>query len=185
MHKKLIIGLFALAIASLAPVATITLAQDEEEGNFSAPLQATAPLQDAEGNVVGFAFAGEDEEGNVIGAVIQGMPAGEHGIHLHETGNCDPAGEKPFTAAGAHFNPGGGMHGAHAGDLGNLTVTDSAGTYFGANSTLLTLDDGEMGLADADGTALVIHADPDDGVTDPAGNAGTRIACAVLFAPAA
>ncbi len=117
--------------------------------------------------------------------MVQGLTGGEHGIHLHETGNCDPTGEKAFEKAGGHFNPGGMTHPGHAGDLGNLTVDANGNVAFIFDSTSLKYDDSEFGVADADGTALVIHADPDDLVTDPSGNSGARIACAVIAAPQA
>lgn len=190
MRNRLFVALFALALGLLAPMVPAALAQDEEEsGGWSPPTAAVVPLTDATGAVVGHAAVGvDDETGQVMLMVMAtGLTPGDHGIHLHTTGNCDPAGEKPYAAAGGHFNPGGGVHGAHAGDLMNLTAGDDGGSFFIYNfgPDTVTVDAGAMGLADADGTALVIHADPDDGVTDPAGNSGTRIACAVLFAPTA
>jgi Cu-Zn family superoxide dismutase len=74
------------------------------------------------------------------------------------------------------------MHGSHAGDIGNLIADENGDAVFELGSSSWTLDDGANGLADADGTALVIHETVDDLVTDPSGNSGARIACAVLFA---
>ena len=115
-----------------------------------------------------------------------GMPAGTHGIHLHEKGLCE--GPK-FESAGAHWNPAAKKHGrdnpegAHLGDLANLEVgADGAAS---ANFTVAgaMMASGAKMLADADGTALVVHAKPDDYKTDPSGNSGDRIACAVVAAP--
>ncbi len=114
------------------------------------------------------------------------MPPGDHGIHLHEKGLCD--GPK-FESAGAHWNPAGKKHGrdnpagAHLGDLANLVVAAN-----GTASVSIPVDDvmmksGANMLADADGTALVIHAKADDYKTDPSGDSGDRIACAVLAGP--
>ncbi len=168
-------------------------------------LQAlTATLRDVNGQEVGLATFGETLEGQVsIGVSVRGLTPGEHGIHLHETGVCDPTGEKPFTSAGGHYNPTGAKHGApsgatgsiplgtpegvgtpgvmpsHAGDLGNILV-DAAGTgQLQITTGQLTLAE----LSDTDGSALVIHADRDDLVTDPAGNSGGRIVCGVIAAP--
>ena len=145
-----------------------------------------------------FAFTGSD--GTALGSVTlsenaggasmtvnaSGMPAGVHGIHLHEKGLCD--GPK-FASAGAHWNPASKQHGrdnpqgAHLGDLANLTV--------GADGTATTtiplagvmMASGANMLADADGTSLVVHAKADDYKTDPSGDSGDRIACAVVAAP--
>src|SRR5918993_1055637 len=104
---------------------------------------------------------------------VQGLPPGDHGLHLHAVGRCDgPA----FQTAGGHWNPAARKHGhlnpagAHAGDLPNITVSANG---HGAMNFLVT----GGALADADGTALVIHAKPDDYRTDPSGDSGDRIAC--------
>lgn len=118
-------------------------------------------------------------DGTNLRISVEGLPPGEHGLHLHAVGRCDgPA----FQSAGGHWNPAGRQHGhlnpqgSHAGDLPNLTVSSNGR---GALNFLVT----GSGLADADGTSLVIHAGPDDYRTDPSGNSGDRIACAVLAAP--
>ena len=123
--------------------------------------------------------AGDEVTINLAGI---GLPKGVHGVHLHAVGTCDgPA----FASAGAHLNPHGKQHGSanpagsHLGDLPNLMI-DSDGA--GAISTKLSGGRAqiEAALFDTDGTAVVIHADSDDYKTDPSGNSGTRIACAVL-----
>lgn len=109
---------------------------------------------------------------------VQGLPPGEHGLHLHAVGRCDPPG---FLTAGDHWNPENRRHGhlnpqgPHLGDLPNLTV--SANGHGAINFRIAGL------INDADGTALVVHANPDDYQTDPSGNSGDRIACAVLARP--
>ena len=110
------------------------------------------------------------------------LPRGLHGIHVHAVGRCDPPG---FESAGSHWNPTARQHGLnnpaghHAGDLPNLSVSAN-----GVVSQSMVLSGATLaGLSDADGSALVIHAAADDQVTDPSGNSGTRIACAVI-APA-
>ena len=114
-------------------------------------------------------------------AVIR-VPRGTHGLHLHMVGSCDAP---DFKTAGGHLNPHGMKHGtanpagSHLGDLPNL-LADS----YGAGTVTAKLRDGraavEAALFDADGTAIVVHADPDDNRTDPSGNSGARIACGVL-----
>jgi Cu-Zn family superoxide dismutase len=114
---------------------------------------------------------------------VKGLPSGKHGFHLHAVGKCDPP---EFTTAGAHFNPGRKRHGLksaqgpHAGDLPNLEVGADGSGKLEYVTKLVTLGSGPASLFDADGTALVIHANPDDDVTDPTGNSGGRIACGTL-----
>lgn len=142
-----------------------------------AGLGATAPftIVGPNGEARGFASFTSDGRRTTIKVDAEGLPAGVHGIHLHAVGRCD--GPK-FESAGAHWNPAGKQHGkdnpqgAHLGDLPNLT----AGADGKASASFAI--DGDM--ADADGTALVIHAKADDYKTDPSGNSGDRIACAVL-----
>ena len=117
-----------------------------------------------------------------IGAA--GLPHGIHGIHVHSVGRCDPPG---FTSAGSHFNPDGRQHGfdnpagPHRGDMPNVTVSAT-----GVLQEAVSLPGTSFAsLLDADGAALVIHARADDYVTDPSGNSGDRIACAVISLAAA
>ena len=170
----------ALSLLSMAPV----VAQDEDDQNSwqIATVNIVAPILDAAGNVVGTVGVG-DEEGLGMMIIISGLPAGAHGIHLHEAGVCAAADDKDFGAAGSHFNPGNMTHPNHAGDLGNVTIDENGNALVMATFGVATYDDGAWGIADADGTALVIHEGPDDLATDPSGNSGGRIACAVLAPP--
>ena len=150
---------------------------------------ATAEIKDAQGTVVGTATLSEGTSGVLLQVQVRGFTAaatGEHGIHVHAVGVCEAPG---FTTAGGHFNPAAKKHGlnsaegAHGGDLPNL-VLDAAGneTYVATNERITVLAGAANSIFDADGSALVIHAGPDDNVTDPAGNSGARIACGVLQA---
>lgn len=151
---------------------------------------ATAELKNAQGRVVGQATF--TEEGTAVRIVldVRGLPSGEKGVHIHAVGRCDPP---DFTSAGGHFNPLGKRHGLlnpagpHAGDLPNIIVrADGSGRLEVANPRV-GLGASPISLFDADGSALVIHAAPDDYKTDPTGNSGARIACGVIVrrAPAA
>ncbi|MET0239731.1 MAG: superoxide dismutase family protein, partial [Sphingobium sp.] len=111
-------------------------------------------------------------------AQVKGIAAGAHGIHIHTTGKCEgPA----FTSAGGHLNPDGKKHGlqnpegSHQGDLPDLVVA-ADGTGKGS----FTAHTSVASLFDADGSAVVVHAAPDDGKTDPSGNSGARLLCGVL-----
>lgn len=152
----------------------------------SGPVTATAELRDADGAAHGSAQF--TQVGGVVRVVMElhGLPPGPKAVHVHEIGRCDPPG---FTTAGNHFNPHGKQHGAlnprgpHAGDLPNITIgVDGTGRLETA-SERLTLRDGPGSVFDTDGSALIVHAAPDDFRTDPTGNAGPRILCGVILRP--
>jgi Cu-Zn family superoxide dismutase len=147
---------------------------------------ATAEVRNAAGQAVGTATFTELAGGVRVVLEVHGLPPGAHAVHLHAVGACDPP---DFAGAGPHFNPGGREHGLlnprgpHAGDLPNTTV-DAGGT--GRLETFtdrITLGPGPTSILDGDGSALVVHAAPDDFVTDPAGGSGARIACGVVVKP--
>lgn len=166
IQKTVIAALFAAATIMAAPV--------------------KVELKDSMGKPVGTATITEAKKGGgvLIHMKLQGLPVGEHAAHIHTVAKCEgPA----FTSAGGHFNPEMKMHGLdsengpHAGDMANFTVAGKKGK---ANVTLVntrvTLDNGAHSVFTGGGTALVIHAQKDDMHTDPAGNAGARIACGTI-----
>ena len=133
------------------------------------------------GQSVGTVSAWQTSGGVGLRLQASGLPHGVHGIHVHSVGRCE--GPK-FESAGPHWNPASRKHGLsnpagpHAGDLPNVTVAAN-----GVLSTIVTVPGASLAgsdLADADGAALVIHAAADDNMTDPSGNSGDRIACAIL-----
>ncbi len=117
---------------------------------------------------------------------LHDLPPGEHGIHFHAVGKCEGAGASPFASAGAHYNPIGRQHGLlnpagpHAGDAPNFTVGPDGKAQVSFTTDRVSLTPGSTTLFDADGSALVIHAAADDQISQPAGNAGARIACGAL-----
>lgn len=171
---------FVFVIAGLlmaAVVATAALAQ----GNGAR--HASATLLDAAGTVVGEARFTEDAAGKLhVNVKVEGIPPGLHGIHLHAVGSCTP----DFAAAGGHHNPLSRQHGlnnphgAHSGDLPNLTVNGAGRGHLNAVSDRATLSPGPATLFDGDGSSVIIHASEDDQITDPTGNSGGRIACGVI-----
>lgn len=170
------IGIVLLALAPmLAPGAFAAYAQ---------PLRAVAELR-ANGVSVGRATFTQDLPGGGvwIQVLARGLTPGLHAIHIHAVGTCTAPG---FLSAGGHFNPDGLKHGLaassgpHAGDLPNLIATAAGTTRHEAANYRITLGPGANGVFDVDGSALVIHALPDDNVTDPAGNAGARVVCGVI-----
>lgn len=151
----------------------------------AAPAGATAKatLKDAQGKTVGEATLRESSAGVLVKLDLQGAPAGTHAFHVHTVGKCDPP---DFMTAGGHFNPTTMKHGLmasggpHAGDMPNLYVPADGKLSVEVLDTNVTLAAGQKSLFDADGSALVLHATADDYSTDPAGNAGARIACGVV-----
>lgn len=147
---------------------------------------ATADLTSASGQSVGTAQL--VQVGRVLRIVVdaKALPPGLHALHMHAVGKCDPP---DFASAGPHFNPTNKQHGAlnpqgsHAGDLPNLSIGSDGTGRLETATEQMTLGAGATSLWDADGSALVVHAAPDDFTTDPTGNAGGRIACGVVTRP--
>ena len=143
----------------------------------AAPTAAHADLAPASGSAVSGSVTVTAVDGGVrLEVKATGLKPGVHGFHVHEVGDCSAP---DASSAKGHFNPGGKPHGSHAGDLADLTA-DAAGTAsLTVVMTGLSLDDGPTGII---GRAFVIHADPDDHVSQPAGNSGKRVACGVIKA---
>lgn len=176
--KSMIVALPLGCAAFLASCATPATSE-------AVKVLATAKLADGGGRSVGTARIEQSGAAVRLVADVSGLPAGDHGMHLHTTGKCEaPA----FASAGGHLNPGSHQHGsmnpagAHLGDLPNVTVgADGKGTLtftIAGNAAEILAS-----LFDADGTAVVVHASADDYKTDPSGNSGGRIACGVFDRP--
>lgn len=145
---------------------------------------AKAELKDSKGNHVGEAILKQKGADVKIAVRAEGLSEGQHGIHIHSVGKCEGP---DFASAGPHFNPSNKQHGLqnpqghHGGDLPNLQVSKK-----GKVRTVLTArgvdlkSGGAQSLLKPEGTALVIHAGPDDEKSDPAGNSGGRIICGVI-----
>ena len=147
-----------------------------------AETMANAQLKDGSGKAIGDADLVQTQGGVLIRLRIKGLPPGERAFHIHAVGKC----EAPFESAGPHFNPDNHKHGmlsghGHAGDMPNLHVPQSGELSVEVMNTAVTLEKGKPNsLFDNDGSSLVIHAKADDYKSDPAGNAGDRVACGVV-----
>jgi Cu-Zn family superoxide dismutase len=179
-HALLTVAALALAVPALAQSPKATKPQETKPQEMKAAEAAKATLQDAKGQPVGDVTLEQTPHGVLIRGTLSNLPAGVHAIHIHETGKCEGP---EFKTAGGHFNPGKKAHGMmnpngkHEGDLPNLTVGQDGKVQFEffANQGL-----GVKSLQDTDGAAVVVHAKADDYKTDPAGDAGGRIACGVV-----
>ena len=151
-------------------------------GQAKAPM-AKAELHNSQGQLVGIATLTEGANSVTVVAHVQNLPPGYHGFHIHETGQCQAP---DFKSAGEHFNPSGTEHGLadpkgpHAGDLPNLLVAPDGVGMIVTHAPQVTLKEGKNSLFHSQGTALVIHSQPDDFRTNPSGEAGDRLACGVI-----
>lgn len=168
-----------LALAACAPKAESL----GRVGGTPPSLVVGTRLLAPDGNSLGEAELLQMADGVQFVARVQGLPAGTYAMHLHAVGRCVAP---DFTSAGPHFNPENKQHGrenpmgAHAGDLPNMVVDANRAGNVNLMLPGLRLADGATPLLDADGAAVVLHAKADDYRSDPAGNAGARIACGEL-----
>ncbi len=183
----------ALAVATVVAVTGAAAAQHaghQGHGANDKPV-ATATATIAGEGITGTATFSEVKHGTGsavhVELTVSGLKPGLHGVHLHAIGKCEAPG---FTAAGGHFDPGpagntdpDANHPFHMGDLPNLSVGDDGKGTLSGVTTRVTLTDSLISVFDADGTAIIIHANPDQGITgEPKSglSGGPRVACGVV-----
>ena len=177
--KRCSAQLLFLTVAFFA-LATLGFTQDAKPVK-----KQTVQLKDAQGNSVGTAVIKPSGKGVEISLDVKNLPPGDHALHFHQNAKCDPP---DFKSAGPHFNPDQKQHGFlnpnghHNGDMANFNVNDKGVAKVTIKDADVVLGTGSEpnSLFANGGTALMIHANADDMKTDPAGNAGDRIACGVI-----
>ncbi|MEN3791093.1 superoxide dismutase family protein [Fulvimarina sp. MAC3] len=180
------------ALASVALLATPALAQTDQSssdmGSASSesgsstmePMEVTMNAPD--GSNRGTVTVIPTPNGLLFEAELTGLEPGQHGFHIHETGQCG----NDFSAAGGHYNPTNKEHGykseggPHAGDMPNFTADDSGNATFAVFNPNLSVSDGDAPVMDSDGSAIMVHGGADDYQSQPSGDAGDRVACGVI-----
>jgi superoxide dismutase, Cu-Zn family len=172
-----------IALAATVPASTGAVRADQDG--------ARVLLRNAGGQPVGTVRLDQEDGAVLVRAGVHDLTPGFHGFHVHAVGQCVP----PFTSAGGHHNPGGSGHGAHAGDMPSLLVGADGTGELRFKTDRFTVAE----LLDADGSAIIVHASPDnfahippryystteatygpDSVTLATGDAGSRVACGVV-----
>ena len=179
-HLLALTSSLALVTGCASNKSTRTEADSSTSSVAKARPTAVAVLSPApNGKVKGQVTFREEAQGVRVIANIEGLTPGKHGFHIHEKGDCSAP---DAISAGAHFNPTGAKHGApdaadrHVGDLGNITADANGKAQYKRLDTQLSFD----GAASILNRAVIVHAVPDDLMTQPTGNAGARVACGVI-----
>ena len=185
MHRIIRKAVLPLFVAGVALMGVAVASAEGPTYSGTAVKSVTATLVDTTGKSIGVVQLHEDSKGVVLVLVeAVGLTPGSHGVHIHESGSCEgPA----FTSAGGHFNPDAKKQhglsnpaGPHAGDLPGMDVIANGTVVYKQSTDRISTTAGPTNLFDKDGSSLIIHAGPDDQTTDPTGNSGARVACAVI-----
>ena len=184
------LALAVIAAAGISLAAQSPTTPGHQEMSMTPVAEAAATI--AGEGITGTATFKEMKHGDSNVLLVQltasGLKPGLHGVHLHAVGKC----EAPFTSAGGHFDPGpagnpdpDANHPYHFGDLPNLKVGADGKGELSALTTRALLTDGPNSLLDADGSAIIIHGNPDQGITGESKSGvsgGPRVACGVIQA---
>jgi len=182
-HFSVGLALAALAAGCAAAQRTAEDTVREVRSELGNQPKATARLVNAQGQEVGTATLEQEEDGVDLTLHVTGMTPGEHGVHIHAVGRCTPP---DFSSAGTHFNPSGKQHGLENpqgpdnGDMRNARAGADGVLHAELENDRISLGDGPNSIFDADGTAIVVHAGPDDYRNPLTGPNGVRVACGVF-----
>jgi len=184
-----------IILSSALALAAATVAAQQAPAKAPAKAASGAGIVRAHADIKGEGITGtaefvESQQGSGkivnITVTLSGLKEGMHGVHLHEVGKC----EAPFTSAGGHFDPGpagnanpDANHPFHMGDIPQISAAASGKATMKVATTRVTLSEGPLSLLDADGSAIIIHGNPDQGITGAAGSGvsgGPRVACGVI-----
>jgi Cu-Zn family superoxide dismutase len=179
-----------LATAVVLAGATVAAQKQAPKAGASGAAVARAHADIKGEGITGTADFVETQQGTgkivTVTVTVSGLKPGLHGVHLHAVGKCTP----DFAAAGGHFDPGpagnpdpDANHPFHMGDIPQLTVGANGQATMKAVTTRVTLSDGPLSLFDADGSAIIVHGNPDQGITGESKSGvsgGPRIACGVI-----
>ncbi len=148
--------------------------------------RAIANLTARDGRPLGTADFIGTSHGVLIEFNLHGLTPGPHAIHIHTSGNCNP--KVAFTSAGPDFSPEPdrmhgflAQHGVHAGDLPNQFAANDGTLHASVITNTISLGNGKKSIFDPDGASIIVHAQADDYVSQPVGNAGDRVACGVIM----
>ncbi len=192
MKLSMLAGALAVAAAGVVALAQPPAQKPDQAKPAAAPAKPVTARAEIKGKDI-TGTAGFVERSNGTGRVVDitvsvsGLTEGRHGVHLHAVGRCEP----DFTAAGGHFDPGpsgnadpDANHPFHMGDIPNLDVRANGRGMMKVTTSRVTLSDGPLSLFDADGTAIVVHGNPDQGITGESKSGvsgGPRVACGVVM----
>lgn len=194
-HPVIILAAAAIAGATLTAQEAPQTAKPAPAEKTAKPAASGAGIVRAQATIKGEGISGTAElvesqqgAGKIVNITLTatGLKPGMHGVHLHAVGKCTP----DFAAAGGHFDPGPASntdpdanHPYHMGDLPQISAPATGAATMKATTTRVTLSEGPLSLFDADGSAIILHGNPDQGITgEPKSgvSGGPRVACGVI-----